>query len=328
MTKHTKYQSYPYPEQNQRNWHQDLQLALTQIDADVQGIGDDSLTKDNVTANSAFTIPIYDSLTNYPSPADGDMAYATGSGVDSEGGYVYDGTTWIGPFAGGGGSDDTTAQDLTDLGDVEVGSRNERPASGTAGLYYLTTDQYGLYRDTGNGWDEIAVHPSQITQSKLPYDPLTGGELTNHTDTPDAHHTRYSDSEARSAVTGLVDAAELSGSSGVAGDVLVTDGQSASWSSTAGAGGSGAEIASGTITHTTGSYTEFYIENVTADETAMLTAHFAPLTEDQVNAIYSFNAEWSRRWDEPNTAVDVQGILVWDEDPGTDLDVQYSVRAV
>jgi len=55
----------------------------------------------------------------------------------------------------------------------------------------------------------------------------------------DDHHSRYTNAEARNAVEGNSDAADLLGSSGSAGQVLTSDGSNASWEDSSGGGGGG-----------------------------------------------------------------------------------------
>jgi hypothetical protein len=61
-------------------------------------------------------------------------------------------------------------------------------------------------------------------------------DLTNHASDSSAHHPPYSDSKAQNAVRGNVDAADLTGGSGSAGQILKTDGSSATWGSGSGGG--------------------------------------------------------------------------------------------
>jgi len=64
---------------------------------------------------------------------------------------------------------------------------------------------------------------------------LSGQDHTSLTNVQsDQHHTKYTDSEAQTAVEGSVDAADLTGSSGSQGQFLKTDGTSASWANSGG----------------------------------------------------------------------------------------------
>lgn len=72
---------------------------------------------DSVTSENALIIPVYDDLSNYPNPGDGELAYATGNGPQSEGVFSHDGSSWQGPFGSGGGGafSDTDSDNVAEL---------------------------------------------------------------------------------------------------------------------------------------------------------------------------------------------------------------------
>lgn len=325
MTRYTRYNGYPLPEKNAREWHEPFEETIQQIDADIAGVNATQVAKNVISAATRMHVPVYSDLNEYPSPIDGDVVYADGTGVYTEGMYAYDGSTWVGPLGdGSGGSGSATLWD--DLDDVEVGTIDNRPAAGTSGLWYITSDQNGAYYDNGTSWDKALLAPGGIDETDLSFDPVTDTELTNHIGTPGAHHTRYSDAEARSAVTGLVDAGDLSGDSGGAGQVLHTDGSQAFWGNASGS--DGATITTGTFTHTTGSPTEFTVSDVTTEEIVKLEMSVAPETAEQTSSDYAFNSDFSQRWDASAGSVAVDGVVNWDTDPGVDMDFEYSIRVV
>lgn len=324
MTLFTRYNDYPFPEKNSTEWHEEFKTAFVQIDADIAGATQEGLTKDSLSANEALQTPVYADLTTHPSPSDGDVAYVDGTGTLAEGLYVYDGTQWTGPLTEVAGS--TTPTAWTELSDVEVGTLANRPAAGTAGLWYFTTDIEGAFYDTGTAWQKALLAPGQIAESDLAFDTATQLELTDHANLSGAHHSRYSDVEARTAVEGLVDAANLAGGSGITGQALFTDGNQAFWGDVSGSGG-GTQIAEGTFTHTTGSHSEFSIFNLTTDEQATLTVDMAPSVNGQTTNDYAFNHDASQHWDSTSGEVQLDVILNWDIDPGVDMNFDYTVRA-
>lgn len=326
MTRYTRHNGWPFPEKNQREWHEDFELLISQLDADIAGINATDIAKDTVSAAQRMHVPVYADVNNYPNPIDGDIIYTSGEGVTTEGMYAYDGSSWIGPL--GGGSDGSGSATLWDgLDDVSIGPLSDRPAAGTAGQWYITTDQEGAFYDDGSQWLPALLGPGGITQSDLTFDPVTNTELTTHTDTTGAHHTRYSDDEARTAVIGLVDAGALSGVSGTAGQVLHTDGASTYWAE-GGSGSGGSQIASGVFTHTTGGATEHTVTDVTTEEQVELNVTVAPDQAGQTTNDYAFNSYFSQRWDESTGSVVVDIVVNWDIDPGSDMTFNYTVRVL
>jgi hypothetical protein len=70
--------------------------------------------------------------------------------------------------------------------------------------------------DLGNGLGidsngQMYVPASAVEQSMLAFDTATQGELDNHASNAGAHHSRYSDSEARQATDGQIDAETVDG---------------------------------------------------------------------------------------------------------------------
>lgn len=325
MTEYTRHNNYPFPEINTKGWDRDLRLSIQQIDADMATALDQSGgSQTDLEATTSFQLPVYADINEYPAPDDGDMAYVSGTGTLTEGIYTYDGSAWVGPLTDT--ADTTTAQAWTELSDVEVGTLSNRPTAGTAGLWYFTTDNNGAYYDTGSQWDKVLLNPGGIAVSDLAFDPATQTELSEHSSQNGVHHQRYADSEAQSAVEGFVDAGDLAGGGGVAGQALHTDGNQAYWTDSD--GNSGVQLQEGTITHTTGSHTTFSIDNLTDDERVHLSLSMAPATSDQVSGNYAFNTSWSQRWDASIGAVILDGIINWDIDPGTDMEFAYTVRAL
>lgn len=96
----------------------------------------------------------------------------------------------------------TSISEITDIDfqDVEVGTLSNRPAAGTSGNWYFTTDSNGLFYDDGGSWNLIAEYPGNITASDLGFDPATQTELNNHSGDSAAHHAKFTDSEAQTAI--------------------------------------------------------------------------------------------------------------------------------
>lgn len=74
------------------------------------------------------------------------------------------------------------------------------------------------YDDSGN---TLTV---DVDESAISHDNISGVSASDH-------HTRYTDTEAQTAVEGNVDASTLSGSSGLSGEVLKSDGSNTLWGS-------------------------------------------------------------------------------------------------
>jgi len=91
------------------------------------------------------------------------------------------------------------------LSDVSTGTLANRPIAGTSGDWYFTTDNNGVYRDNGSSWDLIAEYPGNISPTDLGFDPATQTELDNHAGTTDAHHAKYTDSDAITAINNDID---------------------------------------------------------------------------------------------------------------------------
>lgn len=325
MVLHTRHNGYPIAEKNERNWHEEYQEALSLIDADIAGVSGSSVAKDEISAAQSMHLPVYADLSNYSDPIDGDIAYASGDGVISEGVYAFDGVSWIGPFGSGDGDGGETNTLWTDLDDVEVGTLDNRPAAGTSGQWYFTTDQNDAYYDNGDSWIKSYLSPGNIDESDLTFDPVTNTELTSHTDTTSAHHTRYSDTEAQSAVAKSVDAGNLDGGSGAPGQVLFTDGTESFWDD---GDTGGAPVQTGTFTHTSDSMsTTVEITDITTDEQAQFTVSIGPNSTDQVSTSYAFNYDYSQRWDNTNGWTSIDLVVNWDSNPGSDMVFEYSVLA-
>lgn len=120
-----------------------------------------------------------------------------------------DGTVTV---AGSGSSD--TRIDLTD-GTTSVAEPSELlvEAINAAGV---------TLADDGDGTATLTVDATDT-------DTTDHAQLTNVQS--DQHHTKYTDTDAQGAVTGTVDAADLTGASGTDGQVLTSDGSAAAWES-------------------------------------------------------------------------------------------------
>jgi hypothetical protein len=91
---------------------------------------------------------------------------------------------------------------------IIIGSRANRPAAGTANRLYIETNADGrILRDDGGSWNEVSVSAAAIKDGNV----------------------------------SSVDAAELDASSGNDGQVLQSDGNSASWASAQGIGADNVE---------------------------------------------------------------------------------------
>lgn len=89
----------------------------------------------------------------------------------------------------------TSVTSITDIDveEIQTGTLANRPSSTKAGIWYFTTDENGIFFDTGSGWRLIAEHPGNITENDLAFDPVTQTELDTHSGNADAHHPRAHD---------------------------------------------------------------------------------------------------------------------------------------
>lgn len=84
--------------------------------------------------------------------------------------------------------------DLLEQHGISAGLHASRPAAGTAGRYYLSTDSGIWARDNGTGWDEVSGLSEAYIQG------LIDTAIGTHAGVSDAHHSRYTDAEAIAAV--------------------------------------------------------------------------------------------------------------------------------
>lgn len=142
---------------------------------------------------------------------------------------------------------------------------------------------------------------------------------------PDDHHPPRTDQETRDAVRGVVDASELDGAAGAAGDHLEWTGSDVRWQPPP---NQQADVLhSETILHTGGSSTTATLTGVTTDQTANFEVYVGVATEPGWSADYQFTETIERQWDSTNGQLDVVVTLDWITDPGTgnDLDIQCLV---
>jgi len=144
---------------------------------------------------------------------------------------------------------------------------------------------------------------------------------------PDQHHTRFTEGEARNAVRGGVDAADLAGS-GTSGDILETNGTEANWATYPRA--EAPTIKEGTFTHTGGSATTVVISGISTIETQRFGVYFAVDTDPGFSGDYAFNTEVSKSWNDSAGEWDIDVTLSWDTDPGSgnDLEIRYTAYDV
>lgn len=162
-----------------------------------------------LSVSDSLTVPVYSLLSDYPSPSAGDVVVIDGQEDDEVGQYVYDGTDWIGPFA--------TSQSFTTADAVEA--INQDPDHGQTADHDYYTDAEAV--------DAVNNDPNHSANAAHSHADLTDVQA-------DQHHARYTDSEARSAVVGNVDAADLTGESASADQVLQYDGSDVIWSDQSG----------------------------------------------------------------------------------------------
>lgn len=164
-----------------------------------------SQTFQSLAVSGDLTVPVYPLLGDYPSPETGDIVVIDGSETDDAGMYTYDGSSWVGPFI--------TSDSYTDADAVEAINADTDHGQTADHDYYTDSDAVTAINNDSD-------HSSTASHS--------------HTDLTDVqtdqHHTKYTDSEARSAVTGNVDAADLTGASASSGQVLQYTGTDVVWS--------------------------------------------------------------------------------------------------
>ena len=88
--------------------------------------------------------------------------------------------------------------DLLEQHGISAGLAADRPAAGIVGRYYFSTDAGIWARDNGTSWDEVSGLSEAYIQS------LIDASIDTHTAIVDAHHTRYTDTEAM-AVAGTAE---------------------------------------------------------------------------------------------------------------------------
>ena len=128
---------------------------------------------------------------------------------------------------------DVSADSVTDAHHVKYTDESAQDAVGTIlGSSFTYNDANNTIVLTS---DTITVAGNSVS--------LGASTSINHNDlsniSSDDHHSKYTNAEARNAVEGNSDAADLLGSSGSAGQVLTSDGSNASWEDSGGGTGGG-----------------------------------------------------------------------------------------
>lgn len=102
-----------------------------------------------------------------------------------------------------------TLDELTDsdIDGIVTETQTNRPQAGDSGRLFFATDTNRLYYDNGSNWRLIGAGS---------HDDLNGISSNDH-------HSRYADSEARSAVTGTVDISDLRGDKGSTDEIVVVN---------------------------------------------------------------------------------------------------------
>lgn len=104
----------------------------------------------------------------------------------------------------------TSLADIVDMeaGEVLTGTLSNRSAASTAGRWYFTTDQNGIFYDTGSAWELAVAHPGDISQSDLSFGVLSESDLSSHSGVSDAHHIKtpeYTDEQTRDTVAAFLE---------------------------------------------------------------------------------------------------------------------------
>jgi len=82
--------------------------------------------------------------------------------------------------------------DLLEQHGISAGLHASRPAAGTEGNYYFSTDSGIWARDNGTSWDEVSGLSEAYIQG------LIDTSIGTHAGVADAHHAKYTDGEAQS----------------------------------------------------------------------------------------------------------------------------------
>jgi len=75
--------------------------------------------------------------------------------------------------------------DLLEQHGISGGLASARPAAGTVGRYYLSTDAGVWARDNGTGWDEVSGLSEIYIQG------LIDASISSHASNASAHHTAF-----------------------------------------------------------------------------------------------------------------------------------------
>lgn len=134
-----------------------------------------------------LNVPVYSDLSN-ASASESSVVYADGTGNESTGLYVYDGTSYI----SAGIREIDQLDDVTGVDSLTSNTDANQPAAGTAGRVYIDETNNRIERDTGSSWITIGTNPSNIGAGDLGFNPATQVELDDHIAINDAHHTRPS----------------------------------------------------------------------------------------------------------------------------------------
>lgn len=204
MTRETEVHGWTVPTQGDNNYEAILSDLFDELDAHTF-VRDTEANRTNYTPKADAVYFATDTETIYEGDGsswvvtDIEVDFVTAERLIANTIESKDGSTTIDvdnlTTSGGGG-----VTDFEGLDDVSSGTLSNRPAAGTVGDWYFTTDNNGVYYDNGSSWVLIAEHPSNIGPSDLGFNVVTDSELSTHAGTTNAHHTRYSDSEALAAV--------------------------------------------------------------------------------------------------------------------------------
>jgi len=192
-------------------------LKLATVDADAQSV-DESFNNNpsanyaNVTVNSALDAQ---SAT---------VSTAPSSSIDVARKNELDGKADLTHASRheSGGSDSITFANLAnqDAHSILINTSSNLPSAGTADRLFVETDTGRVLYDDGSSWVEVGLTESQIDLVNL-----NNKDHTNLTGiSADDHHSKYTDSEAQTAVEGNVNAEDLATSSATSGYVPQANG--------------------------------------------------------------------------------------------------------
>lgn len=94
--------------------------------------------------------------------------------------------------------------DLLEQHGISAGLLASRPAAGTVGRYYFSTDTKVWARDNGSTWDELTGGLGEAYIQGL-----IDTSISTHAGVVDAHHAKYTDAEAQATVKAEVEVGDL-----------------------------------------------------------------------------------------------------------------------